>query len=533
MVFVFPKARILLLFFLAFLLAPKILFSQQVPKLEWQKCLGGTGFEVGNCIIQTTDGGYAIAAYATSNDGDVSGNHGRGDAWIVKLDVSGNIKWEKSLGGSEDDYASWIIQTSDGGYAIAGRTGSTDGDISGYHGGDYDAWIIKLDSSGNVIWKKCFGGSSYDQANYITRTTDGGYVFCGVSYSHDGDITGNHDGPGDAWIVKLDSLGNIKWQKCYGGSGNDEAISIIQTSNGGYAIAGRTGSSDGDISGYQGGDFDGFVLTLDSSGNMNWMKCYGGDSIDHFHSIIQTEGGGFVVAGHTSSANGDVIGYHGDEDARIIKIDSSGNLQWQRCLGGSGDEGIYSIVQSADKGYVAAGWSSSSDGDVSGGHGVDDIWFVKLNSDGNIEWQECLGGSKSENANSMVITSDGGYAIAGFTNSNDGNITGNHGGEDAWIVKLSRVNTVSQPLPSSHFFSFYPNPAIDNEYITYILDARSHSTIELYNLLGERMKILLDELEDAGTYQKQFDLHSLSNGSYIIQFIIDGHRTMSILELLR
>src|SRR5579872_4848535 len=216
-----------------FLCIPQVLLAQQAPVLSWQKSLGGTGYEVANCIIQTSDGGYAVAAYETSDDGDATGNHGSGDAWIVKLDAAGAVNWEKCFGGSGDDYANWIIQTSDGGYIFAGKTSSSDGDVFGFHGGEFDAWIVKLNASGVFQWQKCFGGSDYDQANHITATRDGGYIICGVSYSHDGDVKGNHDGPGDAWFVKIDLLGNIEWQKCVGGTGNDEAISVIQTVNGG------------------------------------------------------------------------------------------------------------------------------------------------------------------------------------------------------------------------------------------------------------------------------------------------------------
>jgi hypothetical protein len=526
------KQEIALLLFFVFLLAPKILFSQQAPKIQWQKSLGGTGYEVANCIIQTFDGGYAVAAYATSADGDVSGNHGSGDAWIIKLDSSGNLSWKKCFGGTGDDYANWIIQTSDGGYVFAGRTGSSDGDVSGNHGGDFDGWVVKLNSSGTILWQKCLGGTGYDQVNCILRSSDGGYTLCGVSYSHDGDVTGNHSGPGDAWIVKLDSIGNILWQKCVGGTGNDEAISIIQNSKGGYAVAGRTSSSDGDISGYHGGDFDAFVFTVDSIGNLKWMKVYGGDSLEHFHSIVQTPDHGYIVAGHTMSNNGDVSGSHGDMEAWVVKIDSVGSMQWQKCLGGSGDDGTYAIKAESD-GYVAAGWSGSEDGDVSGGHGADDIWIAKLNSQGKVLWQKCLGGSQPENANSMVRTSDGGYIIAGFTNSSDGDVTGYHGGEDTWIVKLGAESSVSLPASSSHFFDPFPNPAVEYENISYLLDKRSPVKIEIFTPLGEKIKTLADNIEDEGLHDMQFNIHSFPAGSYFIRLSIDGITSVKVLQLVK
>ncbi|MDP4236880.1 MAG: T9SS type A sorting domain-containing protein [Bacteroidota bacterium] len=505
-----------------FVLAPSILYCQQAPRLEWSKSLGGSDYEVANCIIQTSDGGYAVAAYASSKDGDVVGNHGIGDGWVIKLDQSGNIKWKKCLGGTGDDYATWIVETSDGGYAVAGKTGSSDGDVAGNHGGEFDGWIVKLDAQGTIIWQKCYGGTSYDQLNSITKCSDGGFAVCGVTYSNDGDVSGNHNGPGDAWVMKLDSAGEIKWQKCYGGGGNDEAICIIQNSSGGFAIAGRTSSSEGDIDNYHGGEFDGFVLMLGSDGNKKWMKCFGGDSLEHFHSIVQTSDGGYAVCGHTNSINGDVTSDHGDMDAWVIKIDSIGSLQWQHCLGGSGDDGTYSVIQTEDKGFVAAGWSSSSDGDASGCHGQDDIWVAKIDSGGRMLWQKCLGGSQPENANSMVITSDGGYAVAGFTNSSDGDVIGNHGSEDVWILKLTPASGVASDQSTEGILNIYPNPVTQAAQLNYILETRSHVTIEIYTILGQKMETLLDEWEDAGNIENEIDLGAITSGSYFMRFNING-----------
>jgi len=512
---------------------PTIVFSQQAPKIEWQKCLGGSGYDVANCIIQTSDGGFAIAAYGGSTDGDVTGNHGLGDAWIVKLDPLGKMSWRKCYGGSGDDYANWIIQTSDGGYAVAGRTDSPDGDVKGLHGTDNDAWVFKLNSSGDLLWQKCLGGTGYEGANYILRSSDGGYVICGVAYSNDGDVHDNHSGPGDAWVVKLDSLGNLLWQKCIGGTADDEALSIIENSSGGYTVAGRTSSKDGDIVGYHGGDFDALVFTLDSVGNTKWVKCYGGDSIEHFHSIIQTPDKGYAVSGHTNSMNGDVTGDHGGEDGWVVKLDSAGNIQWEKSLGGSAVDGIYSIKLTKEGGYIGAGFSSSTDGDVSGCHGEDDMWIVKLNTVGNIEWQKCLGGSQSENANSIALTSDDGYAIAGFSTSNDGDVTGYHGGQDAWIVKLAAVNNVSLKQNDHNDIVLSANPVHNTMSISYSLDKRTFVKLEICNLLGQNVQAVEADIEDAGTHIQYADLSAHPVGSYFVRFTRDGRVDTKGFELIK
>jgi hypothetical protein len=234
------------------------------------------------------------------------------------------------------------------------------------------------------------------------------------------------------------------------------------------------------------------------------------------------------------SMNGDVSGNHGYMDALIIKIDSSGNIEWQKCLGGSGDDGTYAIKPESDGGYVVAGWSSSADGDVSGGHGEDDLWAAKLNSEGKIQWQKCLGGSETENANSMVKTSDGGYAIAGFTVSSDGNVSGYHGGEDAWVVKLGSESSVySRTSTSNNIFDLYPNPVTENEKISYVLDNYSSVKIDLINPLGEKIRAIVDNIEEPGFHEQNINIREFSSGSYFIKLVIDGISTVKFLELER
>jgi hypothetical protein len=226
------------------------------PSIQWQKCLGGTLNEIATSIQQTFDGGYIAAGKTQSNDGDVSGNHGGDDIWVVKIDSSGNIRWQKSLGGSDYEFTSSPIQqTSDGGYIVAGVSESNDGDVTGHHY-DYvnniysdDYWVVKLDTIGNIQWQKCLGGSFSNGACSIQQTSDGGYIVAGASSSNDGDVTGNH-GNMDYWLVKLNNSGNIQWQKSLGGLGDDfDVFSVRQTYDKGYIVSGLSESNDGDVSG--------------------------------------------------------------------------------------------------------------------------------------------------------------------------------------------------------------------------------------------------------------------------------------------
>ena len=352
----------------------------------WQKAFGGTGRDYANSVAASLDGGYVIAGYTSSNDGDVNGNHGGYDAWILKLDKKGNKQWQKTFGGSDYDQANYITPTEDGGYIIAAYTSSNDGDVSGNHGRG-DAWAIKVDKNGNKQWQKSLGGSDGDFAYSVTNSITGGYVIAGLTASNNGDVSGNHGGSSDAWVVKLDKNGNKQWQKALGGSDLDQANSITAAPDGGYVIAGETASNDGDVTGYHGGGElggDAWVVKLDENGNKQWQKALGGSGFDHAYSIISTIDGGFVMAGETGSDDGDVSGLHGFYygDAWVVKLNKDGKKQWQKPLGGTSEDAAHSITLGFHSRYVIAGLTTSNDGDVSSDHDTSfgDAWVFTLNT---------------------------------------------------------------------------------------------------------------------------------------------------------
>lgn len=351
-----------------------------VGTLQWQRSLGGNKDEEVQSIVQTSDGGYIFAGYTTSNDINVSGHHGFVDFWVVKLDKNGSIQWQKCLGGDGYDSAMTIQLTSDGGYIVAGSSSSSNGDANSNHG-SLDFWIVKLDNIGGVQWQKSLGGSGTETAYSIQQTSDGGYIVAGSSNSKNGDVTGNH-GNMDVWIIKLDTNGSLEWQKSLGGSGYDYANSIRQTSDGGYIMAGYSNSNDGDVTSSQ-GSYDSWIVKLDNNGVLQWQKSLGGSNYDSASSILQISSGDYIVAGTSSSinVNGYVTGNHGGSDYWVLRIDKNGNIQWQKSLGGSGDDSATSIQLTSNGGYVVAGSSSSNDGNVSGNNGKKDYWVVKLNKD--------------------------------------------------------------------------------------------------------------------------------------------------------
>jgi hypothetical protein len=425
------------------------LFAQ--PSIQWQKCIGGTDYEEANAVQQTMDSGFIVAGMTISDDGDIVSHNGLVDYFIVKLNSLGSIEWTKTLGGSDYDHAHTIKQTSDGGYIVAGFTQSSDGDVLGFHG-DKDAWILKLNSVGVIEWQKSLGGSGWDEALSVIQTADNGYAVVGFSSSIDGDVSGNN-GFLDVWVVKLTINGIVEWQKSIGGSKEDAGRSIKQTTEGGYIVAGYTKSTDGDIS-MNNGNVDFWAVKLGPLGEIEWENALGGTGADYASGIIEVSDG-YIGCGYTGSANtGDVTLNKGLFDYWIVKLNKSGALVWQKTYGGSDGDWGRSIIQTSDGMYVVAGETKSKNGDVVGNNGIQVAWVLKLDTLGGLIWKKPLGGTQGEGGLSIVETNDPGLCLAGYAWSNNGDVSGNHGEQDMWIVKLS-PETISathspQALLSSH-----------------------------------------------------------------------------------
>jgi len=459
--------------FMSFILISGFSYAQ-APDIEWQKCLGGTVWDFAYSIQQTGDGGFIVAGYTESNDGDVSGNHGGYDSWVVKLNSSGNIEWQKCLGGTDYDFAIFIQQTSDGGFIVAGETNSNDGDVSGNHGSS-DFWVVKLNNSGNILWQKCLGGTDEDKARSVQQTSDGGFIVAGNTHSNDGDVLGNH-GYFDFWVVKLNISGNIEWQKCLGGTENDYAESIQQTIDGGFIVAGKTFSNDGDVSGNHSSFGDYWVVKLSGSGDIEWQKCLGGTDGDGAHSIQQTSDGEFIVAGYTHSNDGDVSGIHG--------------------------------------------W------------GYHDFWIVKLSSLGNIQWQKCLGGKCWDEAYSIQQTNDGEFIVAGVTASNDGDVSGNHGEgyPDYWLVKLDLGSYIKEQT-TDNVIKVIPNPNKGIFFVNFTVNKPENIIIKVVNNLGE---IVYTEEHNnfIGNFSQEIDLSTQPKGIYFIKVQEQSQKNFDVEKLI-
>lgn len=417
----------------------------QIPSVIASKCFGGSKTEYAGDVIKTSDGGYALIGTTGSNNGNVSGNHSTTtfDFWVVKLLPSGSIQWQKCLGGTGYDYGEAIRQTADGGFIVAGRTGSIDGDVTGYHG-VADGWVVKLNSAGVIQWQRACGGSDFDRFYDVIQTPDGGYIALGetsVLSNNTGDVSGVHGtdpNSKDIWAVKLNSAGVLQWQKCLGGTASDYGFGIQKTTDGGSIIVGLSASNDGDVTGNHGGGADVWVVKLNSAGTIQWQKCLGGSALDYGYHIIQATDGNYVLTGMSNSNDGDVSGNHGGFDMWVAKISStgSGSLIWQKSYGGTGYEVGNKVIQTADGGYAIWGNADVNSGDVTGNHGDSDGWLVRINSTNTLQWQLSLGGSLADYGEGLALDTDGAYIVTSLTGSTDGNIVGNHGNGDIWGAKV-------------------------------------------------------------------------------------------------
>jgi hypothetical protein len=442
----------------------------QSSSIEWSNSLGGSNADQAFAIIQTLDGGFIAVGDTYSDDGDVTGHHGtdfNSDYWLVKLSTAGAIEWQKCYGGSEDELALSVRQTTDGGYIIAGRSSSNDGDLSGLVAhGDYDYWLVKTDVIGDVQWSQTYGGTKEDVAEDVQQTPDGGYILVGSSYSRNGDISshiGSTSQP-DVWVVKTDAAGAIIWEKSYGGNSDDVPESIGLTNDGGYLIAATTRSADHDVSSNHGlGDM--WVLKLNNTGTILWENTYGGTKDDAGGNILSTTDGGYLIAGKSQSSDGEVSDNNGLGDAWVIRTDALGNLQAENNFGGSNFDNAMAIMAAPDGGYIIAGGTNSDDGDVTGFHGggQSDVWIVKANTAIEMEWNYCYGGTGDDNCLSAVATSDGGFISAGMANSINGDVTGNHGESDFWIVKFAS-ESVAGIFPTILQTSFCPGESFTFSY---------------------------------------------------------------------
>ncbi|MBK0402236.1 T9SS type A sorting domain-containing protein [Adhaeribacter sp. BT258] len=340
--------------------------AQSAPAVKWQKVYGGLYQDELQCVEPTLDGGFLLGGHSES---DISGNkseNSRGglDFWIVKVDSLGNVLWDKTYGGNRDDLLYVLKPTLDGGYIGGGWSGSDlSGDRTGSERGGYDMWVIKLDGNGNKVWDKVFGGASTDVLEKLLPTADGGFLLGGSSRSSvNGDKSQPSKGLNDFWLIKIDATGNKLWDKVIGGDNQDHLFSMSQTSDGGYILGGNSNSGiSGDKNQKNQGENDVWIVKTDASGNVIWDKTFGGKLDEHLFAVQETPEGDFILGCNSRSpASGDKTEEsRGNQDFWVIKTDAFGNKIWDRTFGGPEGESLLSLIVTSDGNYLLGGGSAS------------------------------------------------------------------------------------------------------------------------------------------------------------------------------
>jgi hypothetical protein len=451
---------------LVFLFVYSTSFSQ-APIVSWQQAYGGTKWEIPYAMVTTPDGGLLIGGRASSHNGDLSFSTLASDNYyVIKLNANREMEWSKTYGGSNTDIAHSINMTNDGGIILAGESRSSDGDVTvHYVNSNPDWWIVKLDAAGNIQWEKTLGGSGTDIVYHAIQTSDGGFILAGETYSEDYDVS-NNIGAADYWIVKLDASGNIEWEKTYGGKDFDIAYSIQQTTEGGYIIIGSSGSVDHDVTDHHGGKGidDYWLLKIDAIGAIEWQRSFGGDSNDFGYKVKVTAEGNFVVAGYSESSNGNVSNPKGQKDFWVILVSPEGDLLWQHSYGGTSDEIAYDVEIDGDDHFIVSGFTDSNDGDVNEFIGLHDFWVIRIDSMGLLDWQSTYGGSQSDYCYATCVMPDGSYFSVGFTESYDKDAAGNHGERDILLLNLGTSPPAHTIIPqhlSTNFLCWNTQFTID------------------------------------------------------------------------
>ncbi len=467
---------------------------------------------------------------------------------VVLADLPPEPLWTKTFGGGLYEWGRYVEETDDGGTIIVGETLT-------YGPGHFDVWLIKTDSAGDTLWTRTYGGLGEERCGTVQQTADGGYVIAGTTSSFG-------EGSYDIWLIKTDGDGRESWNRTYGGGSWDWGYSARQTADGGYVIVGYTES-------YGPGVSAAWLIKTDDEGAVSWSKTYGGDSYDWGESVRQTDDLGYVIAGNTYSYGA------GSRDAWLIKTDSAGTAIWTEAFGGSDSDGGRTVELCNDGGYIFTGYTRSF------GAGGDDVWLVKTDADGDTLWTRTFGGNDDDGGEFVLQTVDGGYMIAGHTESfstgggddlwlirtdgegealwtlplgDDGHDWGRsvqetsdggfivvgdtydywNGEYDIWLVRLAAPTT---PVPPGQnpfertSIHNYPNPCNPSTTIELVTPGPGHVTLDVFDLRGRRVRQFAGMELPSGRHQFMWDGtddsgRAVSTGKYLLRAVVN-HTTVT------
>ena len=493
------------------------------PAIDWQHNYGGSLQDRGYSIAPTSDGGYIVLGETRSSDGMVVGFHGgvAYDLWVLKLDGSGAIEWQRCLGSSEAETPGSITSTLDGGYILVGGAGTVSGDVSESLGNG-DIWLVRLTAEGDILWDRAFGGTDFDYGVEVTALADGTFMVLGTVFSMDLDASDNH-GASDLWLGRVDANGTLLQSRCYGGSGIDTGRTMRSYPDGAVIFGGVTNSTNGDVFGNSSAYRKAWVVYVANDWDIRWERTLGGGGGgDQAYGLFRAQGDTVFVAIGADSQDGDVTDPWGDVDYWIVKLGPDGTILRQRSFGGTGQDLPTTIIPGSwPRTMYVSGRSSSNDGMVSAPIGATDCWLLHLNTELDLLWEKSIGGNQGDGGNALCLGPDGSLVIGGYSLSSAGDLTGNFGLSDVWVVKLDPENVGIGYEAQQEQFRIFPNPATNMLNIQWDVEVRS---LTAHDTQG-KLVASVDHLP-TGLRQHQLNVENWADGLYTVQLNSVGARYM-------
>jgi hypothetical protein len=479
-----------------FLLLALVLFLILVPptlaqgSIAFERTYGGTGWEEAYCVQETRDGGIILAG-ATSSFGA-----GTQDVYVVKTDAFGDTLWTHTYGTSFSDIARCIRQTADDGYIVAGNTS---GGATGL-----DFFLVRTDAGGNEIWRNTFDAGLDETAYCVEPVSDGGFILVGKTQLSFPGLES-----GDMFVVKTNAAGDSAWSSVMGGDGVEEARAVEETPDGGFLVAGTTGS-------WGAGSLDFYLVRTDSLGGVLWARTYGGPLAESAYGMCPTFDGGHVLAG--SRRNGSDSFFH------LVRLDASADTLWTRTDAGDSTDVAYAVSPTRDGGFVATGSTSNGPGGL-------DFCQLRTNAHGDRLWRRTYGGANWDVAFDGAQTQDGGYVLGGYSRSFD---SGNY---QFYLVKIMQDSTVDvqerrQPYPFVTLTGV-PNPFRRVATVSFALPTTGPVRISVYDIRGRRVAQAFAGTLAEGSHHVSWDASSLPSGVYHVRLDAQQGRGSTKLLLLR
>ncbi len=455
------------------------------------------------------DEGYAGAAWGSGHYAILGSTYSSGagefDIALFKIDSDGNTVWSRTYGGADTEYGCDVKATGDGGLILVGSTQS-------YGAGGRDIYLVRVDSLGDTLWTKTYGGLAHDDGRAVEITPDGGFLICGSTES-------SGAGYSDLYLIKTDASGVVVWSRTFGGAGGDSGNDVHITLDGGFIAVGSTGSFGEGYSSI-------YVIRGSAAGDSLWARTYGGTKADFGNAVTGGVDGGYIIAGRTASFG---AGFY---DAYLVKIDDDGNFAWDKTFGGASNDYGYGIYRAMDGTYMLTGVKEGSPSRKT------DVYVIKTDPSGNLIWERTYGGSQTDYGQSLFQEPGQDYLMVGYSYSST------LGGSDIYVIKIQGEATDApedEPWLLPEGFALnqnYPNPFNAATNISFSLASRSEVAIEIYNILGQKIYAWENLEFPAGVHSviwegTSFDGSPVASGIYLYRLRADEFVEMKKMVLVK